>query len=454
MGADLPSFLKSGERARLIPVVADTSREKRVASVLMASVVAIPDFAHALFSSIGQRVGKRTKVNAFTEVVPKEAPSGLKDRPDGLITMETGHRSWSAYLEVKIGNAQLDRDQLERYLELAKADGVDAVVTISNQFTARPDHHPIQLPKKLTRKTELYHWPWMWIFTQASLLQLDQAVEDPDQAFLLDELVRFLSHDSAGIDNFDRMNKEWKDIVKAVQSGATLRKTAPEVENTVASWHEEERDLCLLMSRHLGRPVRLKLQRKHRGAPIDRLKDDCGRLSESCVLDCTLQIPDAAADLHVTADLQTRTVGCAMELGAPRDKKSTKARVNWLLRQISKADDPDLFVKAIWPSKAPDTMDTLSRVREKPDILQTENPKLAPRALQVLLIRDIAGKFSGTRAFIDHLEAAVPTFYDQVGQHLRAWQPAPPKPRKQAPSPDGEADSDKTGQPGEVAQTE
>ncbi|MEJ2121397.1 MAG: hypothetical protein P8Z76_11950 [Alphaproteobacteria bacterium] len=405
---DLPHYLKSGEQARLIPIVADTNRESRTTSVLLASLTALPDLAHAVFSSVGQSIGKRSVVSAFTEVVPTSSVSRSKDRPDGLVVIETGRRSWSAFLEVKIGNGQLSADQIERYVELAKNCEVDAVITISNQFTARPDHHPIQVPRTMTRKVKLYHWPWMWIL-----------------------IVRFLSHDSTGIDGFDRMNKEWKDVVLAVQSGAVLRKSAHEIENTVASWHEEERDMCLILSRHLGRPVRLKLERKHRDAPLDRLKDDGSILAEKKKLRCAFHIPDAASDLSVVVDLRTRSVACGMRMEAPRDKKSTKARVNWLLRQLSKTDDPDIYVKASWPSRAPDTIDSLARVRENPEILQTENQKLAPHSFEVQLIRDLAGKFSGSRTFIEHLEAAVPRFYDQVGQHLRAWQAPPPKPRGQ-----------------------
>jgi len=429
--SDLPPYLKSGERARLIPIVADTNRESRITSVLLASLTAIPDFAHALFSSVGQSIGKRAGISAFTEVVPNSLVAQSKDRPDGLVVIETGRRSWSAFLEVKIGNGQLGADQIERYVELAKNCGIDAVITISNQFTARPDHHPIQLPRTSTRKVKLYHWPWMWILTQASLLQMDETIEDSDQAFLLNEIVRFLSHDSTGIDGFDRMNKEWKEIVLAVQSGAVLRRTNHEVENTVASWHEEERDLCLILSRHLGRPVRLKLDRKHRDAPLHRLKDDGAILAEKKLLSCAFQIPDAASDLSVVVDLRTRSIACGMRVEAPRDKKSTKARINWLLRQISKANDPDIYVKASWPSRAPDTKDSLARVRENPEILQTGNQKQSPHSFEVQLIRDLAGKFSGSRTFIEQLEAAVPRFYDQVGQHLRPWQAPPPKPRNQ-----------------------
>jgi predicted nucleic acid-binding protein len=51
----------------------------------------------------------------------------------------------------------------------------------------------------------------------------------------------------------------------------------------------------------------------------------------------------------------------------------------------------------------------------------------SPPVEEVLLIRDIAGKFSGTKTFIENLEAAVPYFYSQVGEHMRAYVPPPPR---------------------------
>ena len=448
----LPDFLKQGERARLIPITADSNKEARTLSVLMSMASAIPDLAHALFAPVGQRIGKRARIEVYTEVVPKNNPANVKDRPDGLVVIRTGKRYWSAFIEAKIGNAELKGEQVERYLELAKANGVDAVITISNDFTARIDHHPVPVSKKLTKKVGLYHWPWMWVFTQAVLLQMEQAVEDIEQAFLVDELVRFLSDPSTGIKSFDRMGTSWKDVVKAVQTGGTLKKTDPKVEETVASWHEEERDLCLILSRQLGERVRLKLPYKHRGAPTDRLKDECATLAETGKLTSSIRVPNAAADLEIAADLATRTVTVSMELNAPEDRKSTKARVNWLLRQISKADDPDVIIRTKWPSKVPDVTAGLEAVRANPEVLQAENSKLVPRALEVALVRDIAGKFAGSRTFIEHVEEIVPTFYAQVGQHLRAWQPAPPKPPKQTEDSGAEiSDADNDGDANEGA---
>ena len=86
----LPAFLVSGEKARLIPVVADTSKENRAASVLLATISSVDDFAKALLSGIGQRVGTRARIECFTEVVFEKSPDDAKIRPDGLLIVDFG----------------------------------------------------------------------------------------------------------------------------------------------------------------------------------------------------------------------------------------------------------------------------------------------------------------------------------------------------------------------------
>ncbi len=56
---------------------------------------------------------------------------------------------------------------------------------------------------------------------------------------------------------------------------------------------------------------------------------------------------------------------------------------------------------------------------------------MLPSQLEVILVRDLAGKFIGSKTFIEQLEEAVPYFYDQVGQHLRAYVVPPPRLRKE-----------------------
>jgi len=208
MQSRLPANVKSGESARLIPVVAETSREKRLASTFLAALVAVPDLAVTLLASIGQRVGKRTKLQAFTEVIFSDQPHNLKDRPDGLLVLHTGRRSWSALVEAKIGRNELTQEQISKYLQIAKNNNIDALITVSNQFVARPEHSPIKVSKTLLRSVDLFHWSWMFVLTQANFLITDNNFENDNDYYLLNEVDRFFSHPSAGIDNFDRMNKE------------------------------------------------------------------------------------------------------------------------------------------------------------------------------------------------------------------------------------------------------
>src|SRR3546814_9407130 len=107
--------------------------------------------------------------------------------------------------------------------------------------------------------------------------------------------------------------------------------------NTVAAWHQEGRDTCLLLSRKIGRAVDLKLSRPHAADQVLRLKDDAAMLAEQHQLSFELNVPDAASEITVVATLQRRSLEASMSLAAPEDRKGTKATVNWLQRQDRKS---------------------------------------------------------------------------------------------------------------------
>jgi len=145
---ELPEYLKSGEVARLFPVIAETGKEQRAASIFLSVLSAVPPFAEVVLAQIGQRIGSRTTVNTYTEIAFRnEDKSMRRDRSDGLVEVLSGSRKWSALLEAKIGTSTLDGGQIERYVKLAKDNSVDAVITVSNEFAALPTHHPVALSK-------------------------------------------------------------------------------------------------------------------------------------------------------------------------------------------------------------------------------------------------------------------------------------------------------------------
>lgn len=171
--------------------------------------------------------------------------------------------------------------------------------------------------------------------------------------------------------------------------------------------------------------------RAHTDSPAERVKDDCARLVEKHELACSLDVPDAAAPLEILADLQRRSVCVSMTLKAPGDKQRASSRINWVLRQLSKAQPTDLHVRAIWPGRTPETQAPLENLRDNPSLIESENKSVVPSRFEVLLIRDLAGKFSGSKTFLEQLEEVVPHFYEQVGQHLRAYVAPPPRLRRE-----------------------
>ena len=58
-------------------------------------------------------------------------------------------------------------DQVERYLDLARVNGFDAVLTISNQITASPDESPIADRPREPKKVALRHLSWWQVMTEA-----------------------------------------------------------------------------------------------------------------------------------------------------------------------------------------------------------------------------------------------------------------------------------------------
>ncbi|GAB5469791.1 MAG: hypothetical protein Kilf2KO_28210 [Rhodospirillales bacterium] len=429
MSEPRPQFLERGERARLFPVLAETSKEGRATSILLACLASVKEFSDLLLSSLGRRIGTRARVECYTEVQFKAGGEDAGRRPDGLIVVWIGNRSWSALVESKIGNATLDVDQVESYLRIARQNGIDAVVTISNQFATQPTHHPVTLPAKSLGKVGLYHWSWMYLLTQADLLLTQEGVKDADQHFILNELKRFLAHSSTGVTGFTAMPPAWSELVQTAAAGGQIHAKSNQVEDVVVAWHQEIRDLALILSRQLAVSATVKLPRAQANSLEQRRRSDAKNLAETSSLSAQISIPGAAALLEVQADLRSRSISLTMRLRAPEDRKSTKARVNWLLRQLPDVED-DYYVRLHWPGRGGFTQHALTTLKESPETAQMDRPDSAPHSLEVCMVKQTAGRFSQRKNFIADLESYIPTFYKTIGENLKAWQPPAPKVRK------------------------
>ena len=432
----LDDVLKEAQRARLIPFGAESRKEERIVSILLATLSIVRAFAKQLLRQFNVTMTKTARLECFTEVEFPNASGNGKDRPDGILRLVTRRSQWTAIVEAKISRSDISEEQVHRYGDLARRYGIDAVITLSNQLVSLPTHLPYAVPKKLGRKVQFFHVSWMSLLTHAALILRDKESVKPDleQAYILEEMVRYCEHPSSGVKRFESMNQEWRSLVLGIRNQLPFTKTSAEITKTIASWYQEERDICLILSRAIGERVDLRLSRKHRADSGLRFRDDCSLLVESQELRSVFVIPDAADDLAVTVNLDRRTISCSMRLNAPLDKKRAGARINWLLRQLRKIEGPHVFARAFWPGRVLPTHRSLEDVKNDPNCLDCGKSGLSPTGFEVLLIKDCAGRFSGTRTFVQDLEAVIPDYYNRVGQQLRRWVPPAPAKKERSAS--------------------
>ncbi|MFC0104431.1 hypothetical protein [Sphingopyxis terrae] len=424
---ELPDMCCKGEAARLFPVLSENSKEGRTLSIFLACLENVSPFGRALLGGLGVKVGARGRIDTFTEVEFKKSPGDKNNRPDGLIIVKTGKNVWTALVEAKVGNANLTNDQIESYLTLAKANNIDAVITLSNQFTPLPTHHPLSISAQLTRKVDLFHWSWGHVITQAQLLRDQEEVEDREQLILLNELQRFLLHSSSGVKEFDQLSPAWSDLCSAVAAGSRIGVRDPKCQEVVGGWHQALDRMTSMLSRQIGEHVKVAMAAGETHDPVKRLKGALADLSGASCLKSDINIPDAAAKVQISADLQKRVLTFQMRLRAPGDRQSTKARLRWLLNQLGDADPNELHIRLAWPGSSPATQYTLAALREDPTLASSDRPEMAPHAFDVLLVRELGARFAQPRNFVTELLNAATHFYNNVAFYLVAWQARPGK---------------------------
>lgn len=263
-----------GEIARLIPALADGKKEERATSTTLSVLSSVHEFGQGLLKAVGAPTGKRAQICPYTEITFDSKNQRKGQRPDGLIVVRRGGKKpWTALVEAKVGNSDLDAKQVESYVDLAREHSIDAVITISNQYAARVDHHPVPITKTKLRKVSLYHWSWMHLLTEALLHVENNGIADPDQVYILGEWIRYLDHPKNGVLSNLRMPREWKDIVASGHRKALTRST-PGIDDAVAAWQELTRVLSMTLSTEIGRPVSVHLPTKHAKDPNERSKHD------------------------------------------------------------------------------------------------------------------------------------------------------------------------------------
>lgn len=409
--------------ARLIPVVGirgQEEQEKRATSSLLAVMAAVPEFGHALIQDLG---APRGKITTYAEVQLKDG-DGKVSIPDGVIVAERGQRRWRALVEVKTGSAGLETEQVGRYLDMARQHSFDAIVTISNQITAKVTDSPVALDRRKAKRVGVYHLSWWRIITEAVLQYRFRGISDPDQAWILGELIAYLDHENSGASGFRDMGQGWVNVREGARQG-TLRASDKEVLGVAERWEQFIDYLALGLSQDLGREVST-LRPRGQSLP-ERLDQLVERLAETGTLSGAVRVPDAVAPVEIVADLRARQLTTSVVVEAPREGRSS-ARVNWMLRQLRDAPT-DVRLTVAFTGSRETTSLLLGEGREFPQrLLSPSDAKRAPRAFEIAVTRPLGSKGGRSQgSFVRETRRQVIDFYRDIVQNLKPWQAKAPK---------------------------
>ena len=408
--------------ARLIPTYGTRTQqeqEKRATSCLLAVMHGVPEFGHALLTELG--APKSPVIETFAEVRFKDS-TGKTVIPDGAIICRRANKTWTCLVEVKTGSARLNDDQVACYLDVARENGFDGVLTISTQITATSAESPVSVDGRKLRTTGLWHFSWWRVLTEAVVQQRYRGISDPDQEWVLRELIHYLSNGASGAVGFEDMGENWVSVRKAAHDG-TLRHGDAAALDVAERWEQFANYLALSLSQELGATVTSHHPRKQTTtARLDRIVKS---LADSGQMHSILRIPDAVGLLEIRTDLRARQTVTSVAINAPREG-ALKARFTWLMRQLKDAPD-DLRVEAAFPSARVTTAASLGQVREDPKILYyPPDPKREPRVFMLARSRPMGQKRGRAEgSFVRETSAQAVNFYRDLVQNLKPW-PAPP----------------------------
>lgn len=186
----------------MIGVGSGEEQERRTTSALVSTMQTVPLFARAITSRAGAPAGS---FEGYVEVPYTKGESRVI--PDAVWKVSRGARLWTGLLEVKTGAGKHSREQLENYLDIAKKNKYDVVISLSNDLPAGAGELPVEVDKRKLTKIALRHLSWAEVIHEARMVLSHGGIDNPLQAWILHEFLRYIEHPSQG----HRSSSTWDD---------------------------------------------------------------------------------------------------------------------------------------------------------------------------------------------------------------------------------------------------
>lgn len=401
------------KRARLFPS-GNTDQEVATTSIFLASLCAAKEYREDLLMTLGVNKIKTRNVNlhAYTELSNKTK----EERPDGLLVITSGKHNpvieWAAFIESKVGNAIIDEGQIERYVEFGREIGVNTIISISNEMVTSPTDSPV---KSKRRSFSLNHWSWKYLSVIAKKLVRDNAVNDEDHIFLLNELRRYVDNHK-NLRSHNHMGKEWKEAVTTIHSYGAKDKIASGIATFLAStYKQEEKDISLELTDTSNYLVEL-MAKEDRAPLIEKMLQEKKVIETSYIMN-----KDKAAQFKVATDFIRQEIRCTTNISI--DKGKAQAQTSALLKLLDQAGvgaSDYIYIKALYirnkcvPNEV--TLTKLLNERESGEPYSILDKKLGDE-IKVFEIKtkDLLGrKFASPNGFIEKIEKLSKRFLEQV----------------------------------------
>lgn len=402
--------------ARLFPVAGIGSgeeQERRATSALLAVMSTVREFGHALAGRCGAPRGTLT---TYIEV-----PFGQDEeayRPDGVVQVTRGQTQWTALVEVKTSTGKLNTEQIDRYVEIARSRGYDAVVTISNELAGGDAEHPVAIDRRKLRKVSLHHLSWDQIRAEAILTARHRGVADATQGKVLEEFIRYMNHARSGMGGMGDMGPSWVKVRDAVK--AKTARSSDKATGEVSARFDE-------LVQHLGHHMSGLLGVEVRALPARETPDHASRsqqLADSGLLFGRIKVPGAVDVVVVGADLRTDRATAAITIPAPRGDTRPATRIQWLLRQLPEEAKGSIRIEAhLAGPRSTSTAALLDKARQDPACLLPDDQREIKSFTVSLEVPLGSKRAAGTGTLIGSVKSVTTTFYADVVQHLRPWTP-------------------------------
>lgn len=412
------------QRARLIPatdIKGSHDQERRATSAFLAVLQGVPELTKAILKEFGVPAGE---IETFIE--PEFKLDTKKVRPDGFIQITRGGKTFRIIVEVKTGKNELELSQLNEYLEIAKIEGFDMLLTISNQVLDATGMHPTKgIDARKLRSTALVHLSWMRIISECIILSEHTGVSDLDRSWILKELIRFLQSDASGASEFNDMGTNWVSVREGVRSG-TIKKPDENVIDVVTKFQNLVRYCALTLAARSGVEAREVIPKAARIDGRKFLQVEAGELLSKKSIKGALRIPGAASDLEIFADIGSGMTHTSFDISAPSEGKN-KSKLNWLLKQLKTIPGDALFSIGYKHSRTMEVPVKLALLKSGDLEMSLDNSKDIA-TFRISVVRASGDKRGrGKGAFIDSVLSQVELTYADLLQPIKPWVSSAPK---------------------------